>query len=94
MTLLSEHPFFIPHPSSFVKRFLVKIHQFDCRHRGLESLVPQFNSRAIDRLLERVRRYYAVDDGHAGLHAGLRDPFGNFAGDVFKVRCLAADDRA
>ena len=88
---------FILHPSSFIlsfKRFLVKIHQFDRRHRGLEPLVALLCTRAIDRLLERVRGDDAIDHGHAGLHAGLRDPFGNFAGDVFEVRRLSANDRA
>ena len=85
---------FILHPSSFIKRFLVKIHQFDRRHRGLEPLVALLCARAIDRLLERVRGDDAVDHRHTGLHAGLRDPFGNFAGDVFEVRRLSAYDRA
>jgi hypothetical protein len=82
------------HSSLATRHCLVKIHQFDRRHRGLESLVAQLDSRAIDRLLERIRRYYSVDNRDASLHAGLRDPFSDFAGDVFKVRRLATNDRA
>jgi hypothetical protein len=90
----SDYSSFIPQPSSFIKSFLVKIHQFDRRHRGFESLVTLFGACPIDGLFERVRGHDAIDYGYASLHAGLCDALGNLAGDVFKVRSLPANHRA
>ena len=82
------------HPSSFIKRFLVKIHQFDSRHCGFEPLITLLGARPIDGLLECVRGDDAIYHRHARLHARLSDALRNFAGDIFKVRRLSANDGA
>ena len=80
------------HSSLITHHFFVKIDQLDSRHRGVEPLVPGFDSRTVNRLFERIGGDDAVEDGNARLHRRVRDAFRDLARNVLEVRRLAADD--
>jgi hypothetical protein len=87
---------FILHPSSFIllQDFPVKISQLHRRRGGFKSLVTQLDSRAINRLVDRVCSYNSVNYRHARLQTCFTDSSCDLSGDVFEMRSLTADDCA
>jgi len=77
-----------------VESFSIKIHQFNRRRRGFETLVTQLYSGAIDCLIHILGCDNPKQQWHAGFHSCFADAPSHLASDVFKVRRLTADDHA
>src|SRR5690242_6350609 len=74
------------------RQFARKTGHLNGGEASLETFVAALEAGAVNRLLQRVTGENAECHGHACIELGKLDAAGDFAGDVFEMRSLAAQD--